>query len=109
MYWGEHPIASSWFSNHIPDMQANQLSLNFNQKPFQAQKATVSGVLIRSKQVSLASEQAIVCQAGNFYENHGSGLGYEVKPWLEAGARLFGGVERESQMHPGSSLFITEH
>jgi hypothetical protein len=26
-----------------------------------------------------------------------------------AKAQLFGGVERESQMHPGSSLFKTEH
>jgi hypothetical protein len=33
----------------------------------------------------------------------------EGKHWLEAEAQLFGGVERESQMHPGSSLFTAEH
>jgi hypothetical protein len=30
-------------------------------------------------------------------------------PHEAAEARLFGGIERETQMHPGSSLFTTEH
>jgi hypothetical protein len=43
------------------------------------------------------------------YENQGSQSGHEVKHWLEAEAQLFGGVERETQMHPSSSLFKVEH
>jgi len=43
------------------------------------------------------------------YEQQGSQPGNDVKHWLEAEAQLFGGVERESQMHPGSALFTTEH
>jgi hypothetical protein len=43
------------------------------------------------------------------YENQGSQSGHEVNHWLEAEAQLFGGVERETQMHPSSSLFKVEH
>jgi hypothetical protein len=35
--------------------------------------------------------------------------GSHVEAWQEAEAQLYGGVERESQMHPGSSLFKYEH
>jgi hypothetical protein len=46
---------------------------------------------------------------GNIAENQNANPQLEKKHWREAEAQLFGGVERESQMHPGSSLFKTEH
>jgi hypothetical protein len=39
------------------------------------------------------------------YEKQGSRPGHELEHWLEAEAQLLGGVERETQMRPGSSLF----
>jgi hypothetical protein len=55
------------------------------------------------------SPDEVARRAYTIYENQGSQPGHEVKHWLEAEAQLFGGVERESQMRPGSSLFTTEH
>jgi hypothetical protein len=55
------------------------------------------------------SPDAVARRAYAIYESQGSQPGHEVKHWLEAEAQLFGGVERESQMHPGSPLFTTEH
>jgi len=40
--------------------------------------------------------------------NQGDGVD-GPSPGAAAEARLFGGIERETQMHPGSSLFVTEH
>jgi hypothetical protein len=55
------------------------------------------------------SPAAAVRRASAIYKNQGSQPKPEVKHWLESEARLLGGVERESQMHQGSSLFRTEH
>jgi hypothetical protein len=69
-------------------MKANQFSPSANPRTSKAQIQTAETDLNQGKTTSPASP-----------ENH----------WLEAEAQLFGGVERESQMHPGSSLFKTEH
>jgi Protein of unknown function (DUF2934) len=62
-----------------------------------------------SKSAPAPSPDEVARRAYTIYEKQGSQPGHEVKHWLEAEAQLFGGVERESKMRPGSSLFITEH
>jgi len=90
-------------------MEAKQFSLGANRKTAEAQKPTVGAALIQIITAFEPSPEAVARRAYAIYENQGSQPGHDVKHWLEAEAQLFGGVERESQMHPGSSLFITEH
>lgn len=61
-----------------------------------------------SKSATALSPHEVARKACSIYQKQGSQPGHEVEHWLEAEAQLFGGVERESQMHPGSSLFVTE-
>ncbi len=65
--------------------------------------------LSQGKTIAPVSHESISRLAHSIYEKQGSQPGHEVKHWLEAESQLFGGVERESQMYPGSSLFVTEH
>jgi hypothetical protein len=65
--------------------------------------------LNQSKTAFAPSPDAAARRAYSIYTNQGSQPGHEVKHWLEAEAQLFGRVERETQMHPGSSLFKAEH
>ncbi len=102
-------MAGSWFSSHVHGMKANPFCPDVNQKPVRAKKPTAVTGLNQNQLTSAPSTEAFARQAYAIYENHGSQPGHEVKHWLEAEAQLFGGVERESQMHPGSSLFNTEH
>jgi hypothetical protein len=88
-------------------MKTNPFSPNANQKTAKGPTAVADS--IPSPPASAPSPEAVARQAYAIYENQGSQPGHEVKHWLEAEAQLFGGVEHESQMHPGSSLFITEH
>jgi hypothetical protein len=90
-------------------MKPNSFSLAPNQKSAKAKKPTAGEDLNQSKTAFVPSPEAVARRAYAIYENQGSQPGHEVKHWLEAEAQLFGGIERESQMHPGSSLFITEH
>jgi hypothetical protein len=91
-------------------MKPNKFSPNANQKAGPGAKKPNCGCGLKPKQNGLCpSPEAVARRAYAIYENQGSQPGHEVKHWLEAEAQLFGGVERESQMHPGSSLFITEH
>jgi hypothetical protein len=64
--------------------------------------------LSRSKTAFAPSPDEVARRAYSIYENQGSQPGHEVKHWLEAEAQLFGGIERETQMHSGSPLFTTE-
>jgi hypothetical protein len=98
-----------WFSSHVHGMKAKQSSPKAIQKTAQAQKSTAPAGLIQNKSVSAPSQEAVARRAYAIYEKQGSQPGHEVKHWLEAVAQLFGGIERESQMHLGSSLFKTEH
>ncbi len=75
----------------------------------QMAKPTSGADLNQAKTVIPASHESISRLAHSIYEKQGSQPGHEVKQWLEAESQLFGGVERESQMHPGSSLFAIEH
>lgn len=83
-------------------------------KPLQDQ--IPAGVLSQSgpmdsnkiKTTFTASPDEVARRAYSIYETQGSQPGQEVKHWLEAEAQLFGGVERESQMHSGSPLFVSE-
>ena len=90
-------------------MKAKQFPLSAHQKIAEAQKPTAGAALIQILTAFAPSPEAVARRAYEIYENQGSHPGHEVKHWLEAEAQLFGGVERESQMHPGSSLFTTEH
>ena len=90
-------------------MKPNQFSLDANPKSAKAQKPIAVAGLNQGKLASAPSPEAVARRAYAIYENQGSQPGHAVKHWLEAEAQLFGGVERESQMHPGSSLFTTEH
>ena len=68
------------------------------------------GVVSNQNRPAIApSPGALVRRAYAIYEQQGSQSGHEAKHWREAEAELFGGIEHESQMHPGSSLFTTEH
>jgi hypothetical protein len=90
-------------------MEPNHFFPQATPKPAKALKPT-AGENPRLSQPALATSPAAVAhRAYAIYEQQGSQPGNEVKHWLEAEAQLFGGVERASQMHPGSSLFITEH
>jgi len=73
-----------------------------------AKKASRFG-FSKGKTIFAPSPEAAARRPGSIYKFQGSQSGHESKPWLEAEAQLIDGVERESQMHPGSSLFITEH
>jgi hypothetical protein len=70
---------------------------------------TAIAELVPAKTGFTPTPAAVAKKAYFSYLNGGSQPGQEVKHWLEAEAQLFGGVERESQIHPGSSLFVTEH
>jgi hypothetical protein len=90
-------------------MKPNRFSLNANLKSAKAQKPISDTGLTQSKPASAPPTEAVARRAYAIYEQQGSQPGHEVKHWLEAEAQLFGGVERESQMHPGSSLFTIQH
>ena len=64
--------------------------------------------LSRTKTGFTPSPEEVARRAYFIYENQGSQPGHEVKHWLEAEAQLFGGIERETQMNPKSSLFRKE-
>ena len=107
--FGFHPIAGNGLSSHAHDMKPNQFSPGANPTTSKAQIQTAGPDLNHSKTDSPPAPDTVARRADTIYENQGSQPGHEVKHWLEAETQLFGGVERESQMHPGSSLFITEH
>ena len=102
-------MASRWLTNHACHMKTKQFSLGANPKKVEAQNPTVGAALIQIITAFAPSPQTVARRAYAIYEQQGSPHGHDVKHWLEAEAQLFGGVERESQMHPGSSLFKTEH
>ena len=74
-----------------------------------SQKFTKGADLTKGGSVSALSPEPAVPEGGIISENKNITPKLEKKHWLEAESQLFGGVERESQMHPGSSLFTTEH
>ena len=88
-------------------MKPNPFSLDANQTSAEGSFAVAD--LNQSQPVSPRSPEMMAGRAGTIDKQQGSQSGHEVKHWLEAEAQLFGVVERESQMHPGSSLFKTEH
>ena len=90
-------------------MKPSQFYPTANQKKAKAQTETAGADLNQSKTAFAPTPEAVARRAYAIYKDQGSQSGHEVKHWLEAEAQLFGGVERESQMHPGSSLFTTEH
>jgi hypothetical protein len=90
-------------------MKPNQFALNANPKSAKVQKPIAVADLVQSQPAAPESPEAVARRACAIDKKQGSQPGHEVKHWLEAEAQLFGGVERESQMHPGSSLFKTEH
>jgi hypothetical protein len=90
-------------------MKANPFSPDVDQKATKVKNPNAVTGLKQNQPALAPSPEAVARRAYAIYENQGSQPGHEVKHWLEAEAQLFGGVERESQMHPGSSLFTTEH
>ena len=90
-------------------MKHHKFSLNQNPKPAVASVSAAVADLNRNEIDFAPSPDEVARKAYFSYVNEGSLPGHEVQHWLEAEAQLFGGVERESQMHPGSSLFTTEH
>jgi hypothetical protein len=90
-------------------MKPNKFSPNADRKMAMAPKTVAAVDLNQSKTAFPPSSDAVARRAYSIYENQGSQPGHELKNWLEAEAQLFGGVERETQMHPGSSLFKAEH
>ena len=90
-------------------MKPNPSSLEANQQTAKAQESAVGAALIEILTAFPPAPEAVSRRAYAIYEQQGSQPGHDVKHWLEAEAQLLVGIERESQMHPGSSLFKTEH
>jgi len=90
-------------------MKPNKLSPNADQKLAWVTKKATRVAFNKGKTVFAPTPEAAARRAGSIYKYQGSQPGHELKPWREAEAQLFDGVERESQMHPGSSLFVTKH
>jgi hypothetical protein len=90
-------------------MKAKQFSPDVNPKPAVLQTVTEGAASIDNELASALSADKDATMGGNIAENQNANPQLEKKHWREAEAQLFGGVERESQMHPGSSLFKTEH
>jgi len=90
-------------------MTATQGAPGASRKTAEAQKPTSGAALIQIMTAFAPSQEAVARRAYAIYEKQGSQPGHELEHWLAAEAQLLGGIERESQMHPGSSLFKTEH
>jgi hypothetical protein len=90
-------------------MQRNDNSQNQIQKTVSAARPATVADIIQSQSAFRPSPAEVAKKAYFSYLNEGSKHGRDEKHWLEAEAQLFGGVERETQMHPGSSLFKAEH
>ena len=90
-------------------MKTNKSQPTTNEKPAREPKPSTSADLSEAKTFSLLSPDVMARRARAICHPQNTHVRYEAKPWLEAEAQLFGGVERESQLHPGSSLFTTEH
>jgi hypothetical protein len=76
-----------------------------NQVPASVLYQTGPTELNQNKMSPPSSRDEVARRAYSIYEKQGSQPGNEVKHWLEAEAQLFGGIERETQMHQGSPLF----
>jgi hypothetical protein len=90
-------------------MQRNDNSQNQYQKTVGASRPATVADIIHSRSAFRLPPTEVAKRACFGYLNEGSIHGRDEKHWLEAEAQLFGGVERETQMHPGSSLFKTGH
>jgi len=102
-------MADIGVSRHADNMNTNPSSKNASQKIAIAPESTAGADMSRPNSASAPSPNSIARLAYSIYQNQGSQPGHEVKHWLEAEAQLFGGLERETQMHAGSSLFTSEH
>jgi len=90
-------------------MKTNPFSSSANLKTAIPQNSPAGADSNHSKPAFATSPEAVTRRAYEIYEKQGSQPGNEEKHWLEAEAQLLGGVERGSQIHPGSSLFTTQH
>jgi len=90
-------------------MKADELSLDINQQVAQAPELPAGADLAQGKTAFSPSPDAAVRRTRAICETPGSQPKPEAKHWPEPEAQLFGGLERESKMRPGSSLFTTEH
>jgi hypothetical protein len=90
-------------------MKPNPFSLGANQKAAKAQNSAVGEALIEILTAFALPPEAVACRAYAVDEHQDPLPGHEVKHWREAEAQLLGGIERGSQIHPGSSLCKTEH
>jgi hypothetical protein len=90
-------------------MKPSKFSPSADQKLAMVRKKATRVGFYKGKTAFAPAPEPAARRVGSIYKYQDSQAGHEVKPWLEAEAQLFDGVERESQMHPGSSLFRTEH
>jgi hypothetical protein len=90
-------------------MKSNPFSPGANRSKSKEQNSAVGAAIIEILTAFAPAPEAVARRAYAIYEQQGSQPGHEERHWLEAEAQLFGGVERESQMHPGSSLFTIQH
>jgi hypothetical protein len=90
-------------------MRINQISSGANSRPVKPQKPTKSADSIKRAIATASSPDKDVPVGALISENKNANPKLEKQHWQESEAQLFGGVERKSQMHPGSSLFITAH
>jgi hypothetical protein len=90
-------------------MKPDVFSSNVNQEKATGSKPAAAPDLKQGETTFAPSPEAVARLANSIDKETGSQPGKEAKHWLESEAQLFGGLERESQIHPGSSLFVTEH
>jgi hypothetical protein len=90
-------------------MKPDVFSSRSNQDIAAASKPAAANNLNQGEMTFAPAPEAVASRAHGIDEKLGLQPENESKQCLEAGAQLFGGVERESQMHPGTALFVTEH
>jgi hypothetical protein len=102
-------MADTPMHSHADNVNPKKLSPSHKPQPLFAPSLHKVADSNQNKPAFAPSRDEVAKKAYSIYVNEGSQPGHEVKHWLMAEAQLLGGVERQSQMHPGSSLFKTEH
>jgi hypothetical protein len=102
-------MVGSRLISHVQRMKPKQFSPAIGEISVKAPNPKANVKTNTCQPAAAPSPAAVIQPAGGIYQKQVPPPGPGEKSWRDAGAQLLGGVERESQMHPGSSLFTTEH
>jgi hypothetical protein len=102
-------MAEDGFCCQVKGMHSVMISPRANEKAGSTPKPSGDADLDHGKTNKPTAHEPAPRPARRINESKGAPPENGVKQWLEAESQLFGGVERETQMHPGASFFATEH